>query len=199
MHGYVIRDGRSQGSAAFVATRGGTFSRASYNPPVAPVNNVTRLLDVRGVEYEVFILPPRKLSAQETAVILGTTLDAVLKTIVVIREPSRRPLLVLVAGDAQVDLKKTALAIGEKKVRLPTEREAQTVTGLEAGGISPLALLNKGFRVLIDRSTGKHPWVHVSGGQRGLNIRLRVDDLAHLTAAEFADVSKPLPILQDDV
>ena len=69
--------------------------------------------------------------------------------------------------------------------------EAEGLTGLRAGGISPLALLKKGFRVVIDRAAREHAEVHVSAGQRGMNIRLGVEDLARLTGARFADVSRP--------
>jgi Cys-tRNA(Pro)/Cys-tRNA(Cys) deacylase len=90
-----------------------------------------------------------------------------------------------------VDLKLLATALNEKKVSLPTEREAEQLTGLQAGGISPLALLNKGFQVLIDASAQNLVEVHVSGGQRGLNIRLPVTALAELTRARFAKISVP--------
>ncbi len=86
-----------------------------------------------------------------------------------------------------------AAAVGEKKVYLPTERDAETLTGLQAGGISPLALINKGFRVLIDASAREHAEIHVSGGQRGLNIKLSLDDFMKLTNAQVAPVSKPEP------
>jgi len=82
-------------------------------------------------------------------------------------------------------LKLLASALGEKKVRLPTEREAEQLTGLQAGGISPLALINKGFQVVIDSSSQNFTEFHVSGGQRGINIRLSPDDLAKLTNARF--------------
>ena len=65
------------------------------------------------------------------------------------------------------------------------------VTGLQAGGISPLALINRGFQVMIDSSAQQHAQIHVSGGQRGLNIRLPVSDLANLTRARFAVISAP--------
>ena len=78
--------------------------------------------------------------------------------------------------------------MGEKKVYLPTEREAEQLTGLQAGGISPLALINKGFQVVLDSSAQNYPEIHVSGGQRGLNIKLAVADLAKLTNACFARV-----------
>jgi Cys-tRNA(Pro)/Cys-tRNA(Cys) deacylase len=81
--------------------------------------------------------------------------------------------------------------LGEKKVYLPTEREAEQLTGLQAGGISPLALINKGFQVVIDISVQNYSAVHVSGGQRGLNIKLPVVELVKLTNARLAAVSKP--------
>jgi Cys-tRNA(Pro)/Cys-tRNA(Cys) deacylase len=84
-----------------------------------------------------------------------------------------------------------ASALNEKKVNLPSEREAEELTGLLAGGISPLALMNKGFQVIIDSAAKNKPEVHVSGGQRGLNIRLSVKSLLDLTHARFAEVSIP--------
>jgi Cys-tRNA(Pro)/Cys-tRNA(Cys) deacylase len=89
-----------------------------------------------------------------------------------------------------VDLKLLAAALGEKKVHLPTEREAEQLTGLQAGGISPLALINKGFQVVIDSVAHGFSEIHVSGGQRGLNIKLSVADLVKLTNARLASISK---------
>lgn len=161
----------------------------AYNPPMPVVNNATRILDARKIPYTLYSLPREKLSAQETARLLGAPPELVYKTIVVTRENARHPLLVLVPADSVVDLKKVAAALGVKRVRLPGEREAETLTGLEAGGISPLLLLNRGFRVLIDVSARALPAIHVSAGQRGLNLKLRVEHLADVTAAQFADVS----------
>jgi Cys-tRNA(Pro)/Cys-tRNA(Cys) deacylase len=159
-----------------------------------PVNNVTRFLDARKVSYTAFETPPEKLGALEVALLLDVEPASVFKTIVVTRDtptsPSKRkkPLLVVVPGPSSVDLKLLALALGEKRVHLPTEREAEQLTGLQAGGISPLALINKGFQVVIDSSARNFSLIHVSGGQRGLNIRLSPDDLAKLTNARFASV-----------
>ncbi|MBK9926350.1 MAG: aminoacyl-tRNA deacylase [Anaerolineales bacterium] len=150
------------------------------------VNNVTRFLDSRKVSYTAFETPPEKLGALETAHLLNISPDSVFKTIVVTRDKPKKPLLVVVPGPSQVDLKKLASAIGEKKVYLPTEREAEQLTGLQAGGISPLALINKGFQVVIDASSQNFSEIHISGGQRGLNIRLSVNDLATLVNARFS-------------
>lgn len=160
---------------------------------MAIVNNVTRLLDQRHVAYEAFELPAEKLGARETAALLGIDPALIYKTIVATRDKPRKPLLVVVPGDSVVDLKLVAAAVGEKKVYLPTEREAEGLTGLQAGGISPLALINRGFQVLIDDSAQEHGAIHVSGGQRGLNIRLSLADLVKLTGARLAPVSRPEP------
>ena len=156
-----------------------------------PANNVTRLLDSRKIPYKAFELPPEKLGALETARLLGVSPEIVYKTIVVTRPKPGKLILAVIPGPNRVDLKLLAAALNEKKVSLPTEREAEQLTGLQAGGISPLALLNKGFQVVIDASAQNLAEVHVSGGQRGLNVRLPVSALAGLTRARFAEISLP--------
>ena len=164
-------------------------------------NNVTRFLDSKKVPYKVFELPAEKRGARETARLLGVDPELVYKTIVVIRpglglSPSGglspkggKPILAVIPGPNRVDLKLLAAALGEKKLSLPTEREAEKLTGLQAGGISPLSLINKGFQVVIDAAAQKRPEIHVSGGQRDLNIRLPVKSLGELTRARFALIS----------
>lgn len=151
-------------------------------------NNVTRLLDSCRVKYTVYETPVEKLGALEIARLLNVLPGKVFKTIVVTREKAKKPLLAVVPGPCSVDLKLLAAALGEKKVYLPTEREAEQLTGLQAGGISPLALINKGFQVVIDSSARDFPEIHVSGGQRGLNIRLPVQALIELTNARLASI-----------
>jgi len=152
------------------------------------VNNITRMLDSRKIPYKAFEFPAEKIGAQETAQLLGVDLELVYKTIVVTR-PKGKPILAVIPGSHHVELRLLAAALGEKKVGLPTEREAEELTGLQAGGISPLALVNKGFQVVIASNAKNHPEIHVSGGQRGLNIRLPVKYLVELTRARFAEIS----------
>jgi len=153
-------------------------------------NNITRILDSRKIDYQVYELPEEKLGAVETAQILGVPIEKVFKTIVVQREKGSKAILAVVAGDSKVDLKKLASAVGEKKLRLTTQGEAEKLTGLLVGGISPLALLNKGFQIVLDESALQHERVHISGGQRGLNICLPVNDLINLTGARIAQISE---------
>jgi len=153
-------------------------------------NNVTRLLDSRKIVYTAFELPNEKLGAVEAAGFLGITPSLVYKTIVVMREGTGKAILAVVPGDREVDLKALAKAVGEKKLTLPTEREAERLTGLQAGGISPLALIQRGFQTVIDLSAQSLPEIYISGGQRGLNIRLRASDLITLTNARLASICR---------
>ena len=161
-------------------------------------NNITRMLEARKVPFTAFDLPVEKLGAVKTASLLGVPSNQVFKTIVVTREKPGKPVLAVIPGTTEVDLKALAACLGEKKMRLPTQREAEQLTGLQAGGISPLALINRGFQVIIDQSAESFEQIHVSGGQRGLNIRLPVKALIEITRARTALIGSPLKELFED-
>ena len=152
-------------------------------------NNVTRFLDARKVKYAAHEMPAEKLGALEAAQYMGVAPEQVFKTIVVVRE-KKKPVLAVVPGPRVVDLKLLAVFLNEKKVHLPTEREAEMLTGLQAGGISPLALINKGFQVVVDSAARGYEQIYISGGQRGLDIQLGVEDLLKLTNAGVGAISK---------
>jgi Cys-tRNA(Pro)/Cys-tRNA(Cys) deacylase len=157
-------------------------------------NNVTRLLQSRRIAFRIHELPAEKLGAVEAAQILGVPAEQVFKTIVITRLVKGKPILAVVPGSSEVDLKLVAQASGEKKVHLPTEKEAERLTGLQAGGISPLALIQRGFQVFIDESALNYEKIYISGGQRGLNIELLAGDLVRLTDAKLAAIrTRPIP------
>jgi Cys-tRNA(Pro)/Cys-tRNA(Cys) deacylase len=159
-------------------------------------NNVTRLLDARKVGYELFELPASadKHTAEETAALLGVPEHQVYKTLVVLREArGQKPLLVMVPAGQEVSLKALAASLGEKKLRMATQREAESLTGLQVGGISALALLHRGFQICLDRRALGLTDMHISAGQRGLNLRLSVEDLRALTGARLVDTQPALP------
>lgn len=151
-------------------------------------NNVTRLLDSKKITYSAYQLPAEKLGAEQTALFLNVPLALVYKTIVVLREKPGKPILAVIPGTHEVNLKAVAAAVGEKKVHLATQAEAEKLTALQVGGISPLALIHKGFTILLDSSAQRSEHIHISGGQRGLNLRLAAADLIALTGARVADL-----------
>ncbi len=154
--------------------------------------NVTRLLDQRGIPYTAFELPAEKLGALETARRLGMPPEQVFKTIVVLRPGGGKPILAVVPGTTEVNLKALARAAGEKKLKLATQAEAERLTGLQVGGISPLALLHRPFQVFLDESAMQFEEIHISGGKRGLNIRLPVQALVELSRARVAAIGRAI-------
>jgi Cys-tRNA(Pro)/Cys-tRNA(Cys) deacylase len=159
---------------------------------MAVVNNVTRLLDGKKVHYTAFELPVEKLGAQETAEALSIPVSIIYKSIVVRSEHPGKPILAIIPGHRQVDLKQLARVLDEKKLHVTTEHEAEAITGLKVGGISPLALLSKSFTFVLDAQAEQEKEIHISGGQRGLNIRLAVSDLIALIHPRVAPVSSPM-------
>ena len=154
-------------------------------------NNVTRLLESRGIAYTPCELPKEKLGAVEVAEYLGVEPDLVYKTIVVTRPGGGKHILAVVPGPNEVDLKALAKTLGEKKVSVASQREAEKLTKLQVGGISPLALLQRGFEAVLDVSVQDHAEIYISGGQRGLNILLPTEALIRLTNAKLGQISHP--------
>lgn len=149
------------------------------------------MLDQHQIAYTSHELPAAKLGALEAAAHLGVSPEQMFKSIVVLRPGRAKPILALVDALSEVDIKALAGAAGEKKLVLATQKEAEARTGLLVGGISPLALLNKGFDAFLDSRALAYPSIYVSGGQRGLNIQLAPQDLIQLTRAAVGPISRP--------
>jgi len=150
--------------------------------------NAIRLLEARRVPYEALTYNPEIHSAVGVAEVLGVPPGQVYKTLVVLREePRSRPLLVMIAGPDELDMRLLARSIGAKAVRMAPQKDAEKLTGLLVGGIGALALMNKPFEPCIERAALAHDWVLVNGGRRGLNLRVAVQDLVRLTDARVVD------------
>jgi Cys-tRNA(Pro)/Cys-tRNA(Cys) deacylase len=152
-------------------------------------NQITRILDKQKINYLTHELPAEKLSAEEVARYLDVELSTVFKTLVTIDRKTNKVVLALIPAQRSVDLKSLARHLRLKKVQMASQREAEQITGLQTGGISPLALLHKNFRVVIDQSALDHAQIYVSGGQRGLDIQLAPLDLIKLTNALCLPIS----------
>ncbi len=146
-----------------------------------------RLLEQRGIAHEVVLFDPSIRDAGEVARATGHSPAEVYKTLVVEHDPPKgKPLLVMAPSGTEVNLKVLAAAVGAKKLRMASHRDAERATGLQVGGISALALLDRRFPAYIDERAGALTHVLVSAGQRGVDVRLAVADLVALTRAELA-------------
>jgi Cys-tRNA(Pro)/Cys-tRNA(Cys) deacylase len=146
--------------------------------------NAMRALDARGIPYAVFTYPESVHSAVEAAELLGVPPGQVFKTLVVLADPGGRQLLVVTPGDRELDLRLVARGVGAKAAHMALQRDAERLTGLKVGGISPLALLHKRFEVYLDAPGAALDELYINGGQRGVNLRLRVADLLAVTGAK---------------
>jgi Cys-tRNA(Pro)/Cys-tRNA(Cys) deacylase len=147
-----------------------------------------RVLESNGVPYRATTYDASGdfHAGTDAAALLGAAPEAVYKTLVVLREDcAGKPLMVLIPSALQVDLKQLAHALGAKKLRMATLREAERLTGMQVGGISALGLRKPTFDVFIDEAARSLARVHVSAGVRGIDLELAVDDLARLTGARF--------------
>ena len=161
-----------------------------------PKTNAARLLDARGIPYVVRVYDADRAfhSADEAADLLGVPGETVYKTLVVLREGARaagKPMLVLVPSNRQADLKKLARALGEKKLRMATKAEAERLTGLQIGAISPLAVRSGAFEVLVDEAVRTIERVHISAGVRGVDLEVGVADLLAATEARLSPAAGP--------
>lgn len=152
--------------------------------------NAARLLDAAGVEYSLVPYPvdEEHLEATHVAECLGEDIRRVFKTLVLRGE--RCGLFVcVVPGDAEVDLKKAARAIGDKKVDLIAVRELLPLTGYIRGGCSPIGM-KKALPTLIHSTVNDFDTVYVSAGVRGLQLCLAPADLISASNATVTDIIK---------
>ena len=157
--------------------------------PATPLrNNVLRLLDSRHVAHRLVHIPTEeKLGAAELAERAGLPPHQVYKTLVVLRAGKGRPVLAVIPGDCELDLKALRGALDEGGLHMATQAEAERVTGFKVGAISPLALLNRGFEMVIASQAMDEAEVFVSAGERGASVGLVAQDLVTLTRARVVE------------
>jgi len=158
--------------------------REQIMPKGPPKNNAIRMLEAAKIKYEILSYSAEFHTAEEVAELINESPETVYKTLVVLPESGNgKPLLVIIPANKELNLKALGLAVGEKKLRMAMKREAESLTGLLIGGISPLALMQKKWPVYIYDQALTLEKIHVSAGQRGMNLRLDPKDLISVTGA----------------
>lgn len=150
--------------------------------------NVARLLDKAKVSYELipYEVDESDLSAVHVAASLGENVEQVFKTIVLHGEKSGY-FVCVVPGDQEIDLKRAAKVSGNKKCELLPMKELLPVTGYIRGGCSPIGM-KKHFPTYIHHTAEQYPYIYISAGQRGLQIKLDPADLLREARAEYAEL-----------
>jgi Cys-tRNA(Pro)/Cys-tRNA(Cys) deacylase len=156
------------------------------------------VLDGRKISYQVIEFPETIHDALGVAEHAHLPPESVYKTLVVqVVDPatqaplrSHKPMLILVGANRTLDPRKIAAALGVKRVAMARQADAERLTGLKVGGISALALLNRGFDVYADEPAMLRDEFVVSAGQRGLNLLLAVDAFMQVTGAHWLDAGR---------
>ena len=148
-----------------------------------------RLLEASRIPYEVFHYDSRIRDAQQVAESVGLPEWTVFKTLVVKVPSSKKPILVMLPSNTALNLKALAKSLGEKKVALASQADAEKMTGLQVGGISAVALMQKNWDVYLDQRSSELEHIVISAGQRGLQLRVAARALTRLLGCKMIDVA----------
>ena len=149
--------------------------------------NVMQVLDQKKIPYTPHSYPHQEGEAVDGATVaamLGRDPAEVFKTLVT-RGASKANYVFVVPVLSELDLKKAAAAVGEKRVELLPVAEIQKVTGYIRGGCSPLGM-KKAYPTVFDISAQAQGTVCVSAGRPGLQVQAAPQALAGLCGAKFA-------------
>jgi len=84
-------------------------------------------------------------------------------------------------------MKQAAHVVNEKKLNLMPLDQLKQVTGYIRGGCSPIGMKHL-FPTVIDQSIRQLDKVYVSGGQRGMQMIIGVEDLISMTNAKVEPI-----------
>ena len=134
--------------------------------------NAARLLDAAGIPYELipYSWSEEDLSAQHVAAQLGEPTEQVCKTLV-LKGDRNGEFVCVIPGDMEVDLKVAARISGNKSCEMLRMKELLPTTGYIRGGCSPIGM-KKPFPTFIYESALLYPYIYISAGTRGLQIKI---------------------------
>lgn len=145
--------------------------------------NAARLLDKDKIAYELvpYEVDENDLSCVHVAASLGENIEQVFKTLVLHGDKSGY-FVCVIPGEHEVDLKMAAKVSGNKKCDLIPMKELLPLTGYIRGGCSPIGM-KKHFPTYIHHTCMDFPFIYVSAGVRGLQVKLAPADLIQVSQA----------------
>ena len=152
--------------------------------------NAARLLDARHIAYELaeYEVDESDLSSLTLSKKIGQNIEQIFKTLVM-RGDKTGVFVVVVPGNAEVDLKKAARISGNKSVAMVQQKELLGLTGYIRGGCSPLGM-KKPYPVFMDESCLLFDFIFISAGQRGQQIKINPEDLIQVIEPLLGDVTE---------
>lgn len=118
---------------------------------------------------------------------LGEDENLVYKTLVTTGKNSNYVFVVPV--NKELDLKKAATSVDEKKIEMLHLKDLLKTTGYVRGGCSPVGM-KKLFPTVIDISASDKDFIYVSGGKIGVQLKIDPNDLISLINGKYEDIKK---------
>ena len=149
--------------------------------------NAMRILESLSIPYTVhtYQWDEEHLDAVHAAESAGLDIERVYKTIVM-RNSNKELFVFCLPAEFEISLKKARAVTGSKEIDLIKTSEMLPLTGYIRGGCSPLGM-RKHYPTFISELAALEDTIYVSGGQRGIQIELRPDDLIKAARASYAD------------
>ncbi|MBR6767250.1 MAG: Cys-tRNA(Pro) deacylase [Clostridia bacterium] len=154
------------------------------------ITNAMRLLKQAGIPFETaeYEVDENDLSGVHAAQMLGIDPDCMFKTLVARGEKKGIYVFIIPVAE-ELDLKKCASVVGEKKIEMVQVKELLGLTGYIRGGCSPVGMKKK-FPSYIDETAQLFDRVYVSAGMRGVQMIVDPVKLAEYIDAPFKDITK---------
>lgn len=155
--------------------------------PTPVKTNVMRVLDAHGVDYNHYEYDP--VAAPDGVAVahsLGQNPRQVFKTLVTVAK-SNTYYVFMVPVCAELDLKRAAVAVGEKSLNMLRMRDLLPLTGYVHGGCSPIGMKRQ-FMTVADSSARGFNTIIFSAGRIGAQVELSPAVLARLVGLRFADI-----------
>ncbi|UED72473.1 Cys-tRNA(Pro) deacylase [Brevibacillus sp. DP1.3A] len=151
--------------------------------------NAMRILDKEKIAYTMltYATDDGKIDGIAVAQKIGREENVVYKTLIS-QGTSKSYYVFVIPVEAELDLKKAAKAVGEKKIEMIPVKEITNVSGYIRGGCSPVGM-KKLFPTVIDQRAQSLETIIVSGGNIGVQIEMEVEGLLQATKGSLADVS----------
>jgi Cys-tRNA(Pro)/Cys-tRNA(Cys) deacylase len=130
--------------------------------------------------------PDAEQIGMQAAESLGVAADTVLKTLMATVDG--KPVCLLIPSDREASMKKVVAVFAGKAAQMMRPADAERLTGYHVGGISPFGQKRR-VPTALDASAIDKPHVLVNGGQRGLQIELRPDDIVAVLQPIVAELT----------
>lgn len=150
--------------------------------------NVMRILDAAKIEYKSHCyLDSGAVSGTEVADALGEDYDSVFKTLVTVGK-SGEHYVFAIPVDKELDLKKAAVAAGEKSISMVKSKELLSLTGYIHGGCSPIGM-KKYFRTFFDETAMLFDTIFFSAGKIGYQVEISPCDTDKIIPFEYKELT----------